>query len=302
MRGITVESSQAILDHLYDAVYAVAPDFTIEYWNASAEALTGYPAAEMLGQVCASHILMHVDDDGRPLFADSSPLQLTLRDGDIRETHAYVHHKDGHRLPVHVRVTPIRDADGQICGAVEILSDDTEWRASQETIQRLAAQTLLDALTDVGNRRDARRLLESRLNEWERYGVLFGVLTVDIDNLAGINELHGRDTGDRVLRMVAQTLRHAVRQSDAVCRWGGDEFIVILVNQTTAGLHTVAGKLQVLAESAFLDTPAGALAPTITIGATLVSPADNADTLTERIESILYQSGHRREAGEDAEL
>jgi diguanylate cyclase (GGDEF)-like protein/PAS domain S-box-containing protein len=300
MRRMTGESSQAILDHLYDAVYAVAPDLTIEYWNASAETLTGYRAAEVVGQLCTGMVLMHVDEHGRPLFADSNPLQQTLQDGETRETHAYLHHQHGHRIPVHARITPIRDADGAICGAVEILSDDTDWRASQFLIERLHALALLDTLTEVGNRNDARRLLESRMGEWTRYGVLFSVLTVDIDNLHGINTLYGREIGDRVLRMVAQTLQHAVRSSDAVCRWGEDEFLVILVNQSTAGLHAVAEKLQQMVESAFLDVNGSIFSPTVTFGTTIASPADTVDTLMDRIDQIFSQRSRDTETDASA--
>ncbi len=290
MHGISGKSARAILDHLYDAVYAVAPDLSISYWNASAEALTGYAAAEMLGQRCTSPVLMHVDEHGRPLCADSGPLQQTLHDGEVRDSHVFLHHKDGHRIPVYARVTPMRDDAGAICGAVEILSDDSAWHASQLLLRRLDELALLDPLTEVGNRRDARRLLESRMGEWTRYGVLFSVLTVDIDNLKGINTRYGRDIGDRVLHMVAQTLQHAVRSSDAVCRWSKDEFLVILVNQSTAGLNVVADKLQRMVESAFLEVDGGILSPTVTFGTTIVSPADTVDTLMERIDHIFIQN------------
>ncbi len=136
MHGISGESARAILDHLYDAVYAVAPDLTISYWNSSAEALTGYASSEMVGQLCTSLVLMHVDEHGRPLFAESSPLEQTLRDGETRDAHAFLHHKDGHRIPVYARVTPMRDDAGAICGAVEILSDDSAWHASQRLLRR----------------------------------------------------------------------------------------------------------------------------------------------------------------------
>jgi diguanylate cyclase (GGDEF)-like protein/PAS domain S-box-containing protein len=289
MPEITGASARAILDHLYDAVFAVAPDLTIDYWNAGAEALTGYAADAVVGRPYANSFLVHVDDDGYPLAADADPLPLTLRDGVTRETHAYLHHQQGHRLPVHARVTPIRDAAGAVAGAVEILSDDTEWRTSQLTIQRLASQALLDELTEVGNRRDARRQLVSRLNEWRRYGVLFGILTLDLNDFSALNATYGRLTGDRVLKMVAQTLQHAVRQSDAVCRWGGDEFVIVLVNQTPAGLRSVAEKLQLLVESTFLNVEDGILSPSITIGSTLPSPADTVDTLLERIDGIMQR-------------
>lgn len=107
---------RALLDGLYDGVYVVDRAAVITYWNKGAEKITGHKASEVLGNRCRESILNHTDAQGNSLCDLPCPLVVTLEDGIPREAELYLRHRDGHRVPVHVRVTPLHDAAGVVAG------------------------------------------------------------------------------------------------------------------------------------------------------------------------------------------
>lgn len=90
-------------------------------------------------------------------------------------------------------------------------------------LERMASH---DPLTGLHNRRHADQYLEDRINEFERYGRDFAIALVDLDDFKRINDDHSHDTGDEVLRLVAQLLRERCRDTDLVSRYGGEEFLL----------------------------------------------------------------------------
>jgi diguanylate cyclase (GGDEF)-like protein/PAS domain S-box-containing protein len=279
-----------ILDNLSEGVYFVDPDRRITYWNRGAESITGYKAAEVIGKHCADCVLIHVDDAGHQLCLTHCPLTESLNSRQSHRADVYLHHKDGHRVPVEVRVSPILDEAGNPVGAVESFSDNTSKIASNERIQILEEQALLCPLTKVGNRRYARMNLETRLNEFRRYGWRFGLLFIDIDHFKQVNDTYGHDAGDEVLKMVAKTLLTALRESDFVSRWGGEEFLIALSNTNAEKLAIVAERCRALTESSVLDKDGARLRVTISIGATLAEPEDSLESIVRRADLLLYQS------------
>ena len=146
------EFYRELLDNLLDGVYFVDAERRITYWNKGAERISGYAAGEVIGSRCSDEILVHVDGQGRCLCTDGCPLQASLDDGEIHEAEVFLHHKDGHRVPVQVRVAPIRAEGGRITGAVEAFTDNATALAALQRVEELQAIAYVDSLTGVANR------------------------------------------------------------------------------------------------------------------------------------------------------
>ncbi len=101
-----------MLDNLSEGIYFVDANRRITYWNKAAETITGRTAAQVIGFKCADNILAHVDAKGTQLCAAGCPLASTMTDGVPRQVSAYMLHKKGYRVPVNIRVNPIRDERG----------------------------------------------------------------------------------------------------------------------------------------------------------------------------------------------
>ena len=276
-----------LLDELHDGVYFVDRDRRITFWNRSAERITGHPAAEALGLRCRDNLLVHTDELGTNLCEEGCPLLATMADGMQRETEIYLKHRDGHRVPVLVKATPIR-RDGTIIGAVESFDDNTKRMAALEQIRGLEQLAFVDPLTELPNRRLTEATLRARFDELERYQWPFGVVMLDVDHFKSVNDALGHDAGDAVLRMIAQTLAGVSRSFDLVGRWGGEEFLAVVTNVDEDDLRRVAERYRVLVARSELrleDQPVGI---TVTCGATLAAVDDTPESLLRRADELLY--------------
>ncbi len=280
-----------LLDNLYDGVYFMDSERRITYWNQGAERLTGYDNEEVVGCYCRENILEHVDESGTRLCESSlCPAAKTLEDGEAREEEVYLHHKSGHRVPVSIRVAPIKNPGGSIIGAVEVFSDASFKIDARHTIEELQRMALLDGLTGVGNRRYAEMNLNFRLAEMDRYGWPFGALFIDLDNFKDINDTYGHEVGDAILKMAAKTLSNSLRSFDTMCRWGGEEFVAIIVNVDAKRLQTVCEKLRAMVEQSSIALNGRSLGVTISIGGTIAGDGDDMQSLIRRADELMYRS------------
>lgn len=279
-----------ILNNLFDGLYFVDCERRITFWNRTAASLTGYEAQEVVGRRCADNILVHVDAEGRNLCEGLCPVARTLQDGESREAEVFLHHRQGHRLPVTVRVAPIRDADGRITGAVEVFSDNSRRLAEGQELEHLKELALVDPATEIRNRHFLEVSLASILKEVDRYNWPMGLLFVDIDRFKRINDSYGHESGDRVLKAVAQTLVRSVRAFDIVGRWGGEEFVLIVRNITEKNLAVLAEKIRVLVAKSFLTLASAEVGVTVSIGATALLPGDTVDSVIARADRLMYKS------------
>lgn len=277
-----------LLDNLYDGLYFVDTQRRITYWNAAAEKLTGYSAAEVLGCCCHDNLLCHVNERGENLCTGLCPLAKTIADGRQREADVFLRHKDGHRVPVQVRVAPVRDAAGAITGAVELFSNNTYRHLMRQRIRDLQHLSLIDQLTNIPNRRATEMHLHSWLDEFRRYQVPMGVLFCDIDNFKSINDTCGHEAGDLVLKTAAKTVVNALRPFDVVGRWGGEEFVCLIRNVTGELLHDIAERIRVLVAQSRVVPDQKELTFTVSIGATMARQDDTPDTVVKRADALMY--------------
>ena len=287
--NVGAEFYKLILDNLDYGIYFTDQLRRITYWNLGAERITGYRAEDVIGTSCANNLLMHVNDNGTILCDGLCPLAHTMEDGRPRDAEVYLHHRDGHRVPVLVHSNPIYE-NGRIVGAVETFRDRSTKIAALQKIEQLQKDAYLDRLTSVGNRRYTELILEQSYRELASHQVPFGILYIDIDNFKRVNDTFGHRIGDQVLKMIAQTLSANVRAYDFVGRWGGDEFFVVIVNADQGGLYAIAEKLRSLVERSRLDVCGSEIQVTISIGAILAHPSIVIDDLVERADRLLYES------------
>jgi diguanylate cyclase (GGDEF)-like protein/PAS domain S-box-containing protein len=291
VKDISPSFYEALLDNIYDGIYFVNPDRQITFWNKAAERITGFTKGEVLGKRCADNLLRHVDHRGNALCEGACPLSYTLGDGQPRSASVFLHHKQGHRLPVAIGVAPITDRRQKIIGAVEIFRDNSATVAALEHLKELEDLAYLDPLTHTANRTYLETFIVGKFNELRRLGWPFGVIFVDLDRFKLVNETYGHQTGDVVLRMVAQTLLNSCRSFDLVGRWGGEEFACVISKlQDADQIVTIAERLRALVESAWVSLADCSLHVTISLGATMARIQDTPETLIHRADDLMHRS------------
>lgn len=281
---------KSILDHLNDAVYFVDANRVITYWNKAAEQLTGFSADEVMGRSCQDNVLIHVDDEGTPLCLTHCPLADSIQSGSSHESHVYMHHKKGHRLPVRVHTTPLFDGEGTVLGGVEVFSDNRESLATVHRLKELEGLAYFDTLTAMPNRRLLNISLENLQRDFETNSWPFGVLMLDIDHFKKVNDTYGHQIGDEVLKMVGRTLLANSRQKDVVGRWGGEEFLAAVGFADLQSLHVVAEKYRMLIEHSRVPEEFGNFSVTVSIGGAIAQNGESLEQLIARADQQLYLS------------
>lgn len=282
------------LNQLQEGAYILNQNRTILFWNTAAEKITGFAASEVVGKSCKDNILRHIDENGTNLCELGCPMVQILQGQSFIEANVFLHHKKGYRLPVHIKgilfpstLFPSSSRPTEIY-AIELFSP--LWQGFFIDTEDLLKMALQDPLTETLNRRGLESLFYSRLQEMISFKKTIGLLFIDIDNFKQFNDTYGHETGDKILFNTASTLKHTLRPFDLLCRWGGEEFIVIVFLDNPAPLHAVAERYRQLIASQFIEQEGKLITITASIGATTVSPPESLESAIQRADHLMYQA------------
>ena len=278
------------VENLFEGVYFVDIHRKITFWNKSAERITGYSADKVVGDFCSRNLLVHVDKSGNNLCKSLCPLLSAIVEGKAhQEETLFLHHRDGHRLPISVSISTIRDHNGTIIGAIEVFQEKIRETMDPADLEDLKNAAFIDALTGLPNRRYLEMKLKSVQKDFQEKNIIYGLLFMDLDQFKAINDEYGHGIGDDILKMIARTIGANIRKSDMIGRWGGEEFVAILCPADTNVLNLVANKLRMLVENSFLIINEKKIQVTVTVGAALATGQDTLDALLNRADRGLYQ-------------
>jgi two-component system, cell cycle response regulator len=173
----------------------------------------------------------------------------------------------------------------QAAARVKRLQD--ELRQRNEDLDRISRT---DALTGLRNRRHVEEYLAKLTSLARRNLEPIAVLVIDIDHFKSVNDEHGHEAGDAVLREVAGRMQDSVRLEDMVGRWGGEEFLVVLPNTTDQGAAELAERLrQVVADTPCRLADGDAVQVTISVGCA-ASLIDDAGILVRSADAAMYEA------------
>lgn len=277
------ELAQVTLSSIGDGVIRVDGSGCVTFLNQAAEMMTGWSEGEALGRPFAS-IFSMVDGTSGQRIRDR--MQAAIEKGEtlrLPENLALVR-RDGTRIPIEDTVTPIRDRDGRVQGAVNVFRDATASRAILHSSQH-------DTLTGLPNRKlfqvCFQRAAEACAADNKRLAVLF----LDLDGFKPINDRHGHAMGDLLLEGVAKRLRSCVRGNDVISRLSGDEFAVLLENIETPSDAGARAERILHRLSAAYAIKGNRLSVGASIGvAVFPDDATDFDTLLGNADSAMYRA------------
>ncbi len=152
----------------------------------------------------------------------------------------------------------------------------------QKQAERMAA---IDPLTHAYNRRKFSELLDQEIKRVERNDRSFSMVMLDIDHFKKINDTHGHDAGDYVLKRMTKLVRENIRDIDILSRYGGEEFVIILPERNLKGAIAVAERIRKVIESACFDK-VGQI--TISAGVSDFIQGDNRESVFKKADNALY--------------
>jgi diguanylate cyclase (GGDEF)-like protein len=169
----------------------------------------------------------------------------------------------------------------------ELTNRTRELEKAQEEMRCLA---MTDPLTGISNRRHFMNQIAEELERTKRYGLPFSLMMIDVDNLKEINDTYGHKAGDKVLRSFAKHCLTKLRSVDRFARFGGDEFIALLVQTGPVKAKEVAARLLAGIEDLEIQVEKKSIRITVSIGLTTTEDILPVEELIKRADEALYQS------------
>jgi diguanylate cyclase (GGDEF)-like protein/PAS domain S-box-containing protein len=238
--------------------------------------LCGYTRDELMGR---PHSLLRHPDMPASLYTD---LWGAISAGRLWKGEIKNRAKDGHSYWIAATISPLCDRQGNITGYMSVRHDISD---------RVLAFT--DPLTQISNRLKFDDALAFELERARRYGNTFSLVLFDIDNFKEVNDTFGHERGDRILRELVEVVRPAVRETDLFARWGGEEFVVLLIETKVDGAARFANKLRGTIAGHSFD---GISRLTCSLGVAEYRSGDTPATLFARADEGLYNA---KRAGRD---
>lgn len=240
-----------------------------------------------LGKLVGSHYVAHVHPSERSA-AQQRMLEVFRREiADVRQERRYWR-DDGTEFWGHLGGRLIRDADGHSVGMVGVIADVSQRKEAEERITFLAHH---DYLTGLPNRALFVERVGQALTLAKRYQRRLGLLFLDLDGFKAVNDDHGHQAGDLVLREVARRLKTHIRASDTACRQGGDEFVILVPElPDLEHLQTLAELLEEVIRRPY-QSPSETLTVGVSIGAA-VYPDDgkSVNELMQSADAAMYRT------------
>ncbi len=276
----------------------------IVWVNPAACAITGYDADELVGQ----HTRLLKSGEHGPSFY--AKLWRTVTRGETWSGTIVNRRKDGSRYYEEQTIAPVLDAAGAVTHFVAIKLDVSARRQAEEALasahrelavrvaeieslnEKLREQTIRDALTGLYNRRYFEDSAARDAARAVRTGEPLSVVAIDIDHFKAMNDQHGHAAGDLVLRVLAGILTAGVRDSDLVCRIGGEEFVVLLPGASVAVAVERAEAMRTQVAATLIEVGDGVTVhATVSVGVALYHAGEEShESALRRADAALYEA------------
>jgi diguanylate cyclase len=197
-------------------------------------------------------------------------------------------HNAGPEAAVFMTIGRIVEANNQLKSRLAVAEKQIEVQAAEMRCFESEART--DSLTGLANRRAFDDELKRRYAEWQRHKSKFTLLMLDVDNFKQFNDSHGHQAGDEVLSNAGKVLVKMARQMDLPCRYGGEEFAVVLPATDIQEARVAAERFRKAIESSIVTFEGKKLSVTASIGVAQIGETDDPMRLLRRADEALYKS------------
>jgi diguanylate cyclase (GGDEF)-like protein/PAS domain S-box-containing protein len=249
----------------------------IEYVNEALLKIYGYKKEEVIDQTPA------IFSSNKHTKAFYKELWDTILSGHNYHELIINKKKNGDIIYVDTKITPVKDDKGEkIAYFVATARDDTKRVLIEKKLKALAT---IDPLTQVANRYQLHHYFKDFIARKKRLEHPFSILMFDIDHFKNINDNYGHYVGDCILKSFSKLIVENIRTLDKFCRWGGEEFILLLDNTPLLAAVTVANKLNQLVSKTKFE---GGYHITVSIGVAEYRGGESEEEAIERADQALY--------------
>jgi len=289
---------EAALDSIEEGLILLDADARVAFWNQAATTISGYPRESLLGRNCPPGFYRldarHQED--LQAFADSQqPVHGHFTTADInapaspapdpgsRPVLVELRHRLGHLLPAMLKRTPLRDSLGIRIGSLLRFhpAEDSDQLPHGDSGEGVGVEHSQAEMEDR---------LDQSWRDWSSSAVPFGLLWITVDQAERLRKTHGRDACESMLQSMTSTLRHGLKPTEILGRWGDNEFLVLAHERTPEMLLEHARQLLGLARTAEFRWWGDRVSLTVSIGVAQANPGDALSALMQSAQKAMQQS------------
>lgn len=271
-----------------DGIIAVDRQGVIILFNQAAEQLTGLKACEVIGRLAITEVYRS------PQMARDIKRKLHSPEmggpGRLEGLEVEVKNRQGQLVPIRLSALLLSE-DGREVGSVGFFHDLTRQRALENELRRLS---VTDGLTGLANRRHFHNMLSTEVARSQRYGRPLSLICLDLDHFKPFNDNFGHQEGDTILRLVADCARNHLRAQDHAFRFGGDEFMLLLVETPRQDGLAAAERFRCFFNTRWpqaLAGPSKQLKPvTLSLGVAQYVAGEHVESLIMRADLAMYEA------------
>jgi len=271
-----------ILDGLQIGVSVIDLQKKIVFWSDGAEQITGFPRIEVLGHLCTDNILQYCNHSSCEMCTESCPIAAAMRGAKPVEAVSFIHHKSGHRTPVHTWAIPLRDRHGSIIGVIQTFEGEVAVNGPNPNDQTMRQHGCVDDTTGLPNQALMQAHLRETLGSFAELQIPFGVACLEVDDLHSVQARYGHDASTSLLQVLARTLRNSVWPTDFVGRWTENRFLVILCGCGEDAIQAVTARMRRMLSNISIMWWGERLTVKVSIGSASTAVGDNLESLMQR--------------------
>ena len=283
---ISRQRFEALVQTAYDGVITVDETQTIKLMNDAAKYIFGVTSEKVVGTNLSRFIPQRFRAKHPEYLSSFRRSNVDARPMQARSP-VWGLHADGHEFPIEAIISKIKV--GHKVEMTAVIRDISE---RVRLIDELSQAATHDALTGIFNRRHGTSALKAELTRCARFDHVMSVVMFDLDHFKNINDSYGHACGDRVLMSVTQSITQILRETDILCRWGGEEFLILLPE--TAGddaLRLAERAREAISAQPVTGSGEQSIQVTASFGvATFKSKEATPEELVDRADKALYQA------------
>ncbi|MEJ5166239.1 MAG: diguanylate cyclase [Thermoanaerobaculia bacterium] len=257
-------------------------------WSRGAKKITGFSFSEVLGKKMEDFTIIEIYYKKKEINFEKF-LEAYNEKEKTDSNLSYIRHKEKYRFPIEIQLLKVSDEkSGRIffCGIFKIHDLVVYTKKLINSLKKRANQ---DFLTKLPNRRFLEFIINKKIQEFKRFSTNFGIILFDINNFKEINDNFGHSTGDNVLREFSKTIKLNLRECDIFGRWGGDEFIAIILMVKKSQLKKISDNFIKIIGKKLFNEKKGGFYIAVSAGFTLVQKEDDLGCLIDRADKNMYR-------------
>jgi PAS domain S-box-containing protein len=275
-------------------LYLVDRECKVVLWSNGAERITGHMRQEVIGHSCRDNLLDPCDAAGSCVCENACPLGALTPASDNAERVLYLKHKDGHRLPVRVYATPLRNSAGVVLGAMESFHEQRVVTARPaRCTDALNAHATLRSGAIVATRPLTLAVVREALHASRTQGIGCAVACVEIAHFHEFRTTHTQTAAAQMMDSISASIRQTLRQTDQVGRWSDSQLLVTLPGCHSSALEAVVTRIAGVARQSRIRWWGDELSANVWIGAVMARPDEGADEVAARAVAATRQCADR---------